>query len=469
MALDLTDPGFDSSVLCEFRSRLIAGSAEELLFTAMLDLLRERGLLKARGKQRTDSTHVLAAIRVLNRLTCVGETLRHALNELALAAPHWLRAQITPDWFDRYSQRMEEFRLPTSASDRTTLANQIGADGLLILTAVYTPSAPQNLRDLPAVQILRQVWLQQYYAADRPEDIRWRSKKDLPPGAQLIVSPYDVEARWSDKRSTCWVGYKVHLTETADDDGPVLISNVETTMATLPDAQALPAIHAGLKRHDLLPHEHLLDAGYVDSEQLVKSQTDDQVTLLGPVPRDSSWQGRTDGAFDISCFAIDWDAQRVRCPAGHPSTEWKPTQDRHGKPVIHVEFDRQTCAACPLRSRCTQAQTSGREMTLRPREQHIALQEARKRQTTPEFKAAYARRSGVEGALSQGVRICDLRQSRYIGLKRTHLQHIIIATAINLIRVVAWLMEIPRARTRQSAFAALGAMNSGPFGWAGAG
>jgi transposase len=469
LALEITDPGFDASVLSEFRKRLIAGSAEELLFITMLDLLRERGLIKARGKQRTDSTHVLAAIRVINRLMCVGETLRHALNELAVLAPDWLRALITPDWFDRYSQRLEEFRLPTKATERSALANQIGADGWTILSAVETPSAPEGVRDLVAVQILRQVWLQQYYAAERPQDVRWRAEDDLPPGAQLIVSPYDVEARWSDKRTSSWVGYKVHLTETADDDGPVLITNVESTLATLPDAQALPAIHENLRRHDLLPNEHLLDAGYVDSIRLVDSQQTYSVSLLGPIPRDTSWQARTEGAFDISCFAVDWEAQQVRCPAGQTSTEWKPTHDRHDKAIIHVEFDRQTCADCELRSHCTRATSAGRELGLRPRAQYEAIQAARERQETQAFKTAYARRSGVEGAISQGVRVCDLRRSRYIGLAKTRLQHLIIATALNLIRAVAWLMEIPRACTRLSAFAKLGARNIGQFSWTGAG
>ena len=112
LALPLADPGFDASVLSEFRSRLIAGGAEELLLTTLLDLLRERGLVKAGGKQRSDSTHVVAAIRTLNRLTLVGATLRQALNALAAEVPMWLRAQITPAWFDRYSRRMEEYRLP---------------------------------------------------------------------------------------------------------------------------------------------------------------------------------------------------------------------------------------------------------------------------------------------------------------------------------------------------------------------
>src|SRR6266540_2651956 len=172
LALELTDPGFDASVLSEFRKRLIAGSAEELLFTTMLDLLREQGLIKARGKQRTDSTHVLAAIRVINRLMCVGETLRQALNDLATVDPDFLLAHVTPDWFDRYSQRLEEFRLPSAKDERKALANQIGADGLTLLEAIYAPSAPAAVRDLPAVSTLRQIWLQQYYAAERPEAVR---------------------------------------------------------------------------------------------------------------------------------------------------------------------------------------------------------------------------------------------------------------------------------------------------------
>ena len=92
LAPDLTDPGFDASVLSEFRQRLITGHAELLLFETMLPRFQEQGLLKAKGRQRTDSTHVLAAIQTLNRLECIGETLRHALNVLATVAPNWLRS-----------------------------------------------------------------------------------------------------------------------------------------------------------------------------------------------------------------------------------------------------------------------------------------------------------------------------------------------------------------------------------------
>jgi len=118
LALELTDPGFDASVLSEFRTRLLRGHAELLLFETMLTLFREQGLLKARGRQRTDSTHVLAAIQVLNRLECIGESLRHALNTLATVAPDWLRTWVPSTWFDRYGRRFENYRLPPGKPER---------------------------------------------------------------------------------------------------------------------------------------------------------------------------------------------------------------------------------------------------------------------------------------------------------------------------------------------------------------
>ena len=126
LSLELTDPGFDHTVLSEFRTRLVAGQAEQLLLETLLARVRERGLLKARGRQRTDSTHVLAAIRVLNRLELVGETLRHALHNLAVVAPDWLQAQVPIEWFDRYDTRMENYHFPKAEAAREAVAVTIG-------------------------------------------------------------------------------------------------------------------------------------------------------------------------------------------------------------------------------------------------------------------------------------------------------------------------------------------------------
>ena len=130
LCLELTDSGFDYTVLSEFRTRLINSQAESLIFEKLLGLCRDKGWLKARTRQRSDSTHVLAAIRGMTRVECVGETLRAALNTLAVVAPEWLRACSQPQWIKRYSTRIEAHRQPKSESQKLQLAQTYGEDGM---------------------------------------------------------------------------------------------------------------------------------------------------------------------------------------------------------------------------------------------------------------------------------------------------------------------------------------------------
>lgn len=453
LALPLDDPGFDESILVEFRRRLLTAGAEERLLTLLLETLVDRGLLQARGRQRSDSTHVLALLRTLTRLTLVAETMRHALNALADAAPGWLAAHGDPAWAERYAARVEEYRLPQDPAARRLLETTVGQDGYALLQAVYDPSAPPALRRCPALGILRQVWVQQYYG---PHDVRWRTGEDLPPHARLIASPYEVEARFATKRQTAWTGYKVHLTETCDEERPHLITNVETTPATTNDVGVTDTIHAHLAARHLLPREHLLDTGYVAADVLVTSRRR-AVDVVGPALGDNSWQARQPDGLDVSCFAIDWEARHVTCPGGKRSVRWTPGHDKQGagQDLVAVQFDPDDCRGCPLRPRCTQAKTGPRTLRLRPREQHEALQTARRRQLTEAFKQLYAVRAGIEGALSQGVRAFGLRAARYRGQAKTYLQHLLVAVAMNIVRVAAWAEGIPRAQTRQSSFARL--------------
>src|SRR4051812_14072509 len=143
LGLELSDPGFDFSVLCEFRDRLLAGGAQERLQERVLEVARVLGVLKARGRQRTDSTHVLAAVRTLNRLELVAETLRAALNATAAVAPEWLRALAPSAWYERYGRRIEDTRLPQSAAQREAYACQVGEDGFCLLDALAAPDAPE--------------------------------------------------------------------------------------------------------------------------------------------------------------------------------------------------------------------------------------------------------------------------------------------------------------------------------------
>ncbi len=458
LGLELTDPGFDASVLSEFRTRLVAGTGEHLLLDTMLTLFREQGLLKVRGKQRTDSTHVLANIRTLNRLECVGTTLRHALNTLAFVAPDWLHHHIDPAWFDRYGPRFENYRLPKAETDRQALAAQVGSDGVRLLEAVYAPTTPSWLREVPAVEILRRIWIQQYYVATGT--VRLRGTTDMPPAALLINSPFDPEARFSKKRDITWTGYKAHITETCDPERPHLITHVATTPGTTQDSDVTATIEADLAAADLLPAEHFIDEGYLDAELVVKSQLHHEVALVGPVARDASWQASESEGYDITHFQVNWDTHTVHCPQGKTSAHWKPYHDPRGKCLIHVAFHGADCRPCPARAVCTRAKLGRRQLTLRPQQEFEVIQAARARQQTPTFKAHYAQRAGIEGTLSQGVRRCNLRHARYSGLAKTHLQHIITAVALNLVRVLAWLAEVPRATTRQSHFATLARPNA---------
>lgn len=447
LALPLDHPGFDHSVLSTFRDRLLAGQAEDRLLWALLDACEERGLLRKRGQQRTDSTHVLAAVRHLNRLELVGEALHAALEVLAVAAPAWIIEQIPPAWSDRYGRRMEGARLPEGAAGRQALAEQIGQDGQQLLRALQAALAPGWLQQLPAVQRLQQIWSEQYIQGE--SGIRWRTPKDLPPGSEQCVSPYDGESRWAEKHQTRWVGSKVHLTESCDPDLPHLLLQVTTTHAAVDDHGMLPLIWQDLTERDILPSVHLADAGYVEAAALVTA-SHAGIELIGPVQRPTSWQERETTGYAATDFAVDWTQEGVQCPQGKQSHTWVETK-KAGKRVVRVRFASADCDPCPVRSACTRSATSGRTLTLQPtRELYEARQAALERQTTDGFRARYRIRAGIEGTISQAVRRTGLRSARYRRADKLHLQHCAEATAINLYRLDDWYAGTPRAQTRHS-------------------
>jgi transposase len=451
LSLELIDPGFDASVLCEFRARLVHGGTGPLLLDAMLARFKESGLLRARGQQRTDSTHVLAAVRSVNRLEFVGETLRAALNTLALVERDWLAGLISPDWFDRYSTRVEQYKFPKSEAARGTLAQTIGADGHLILAAVYAATAPAWLRELPAIQTLRIAWIHQYYVDN--DTIRLRRIEDLPPASIRFDSPYDTDAHYSKKRNTSWSGYKVHVTETCDTDSPHLIINVETTTAPVSDGAMTAPIHQALADRELSPATHFLDAGYVDAEIVVGSLIEHNIEVVGPVLADTSWHAAAGEGFDISAFKIDWTVKQAACPQGQVTSDWTIRRDNFGNECVDVRFARATCADCFKRPQCTRSKAGPREIMLRPQAQHELLQAQRQQQETDTWRDHYGKRAGIEGTLSQGIRAFGLRRCRYIGLPKTRFQHVMTALAMNVARIDHWLTDGSFAKTRRSAFA----------------
>jgi transposase len=452
LGLELTDPGFHFSVLTEFRARLVAGQAEHLLLDKMLERFKQRGLLKVRGKQRTDSTYVLAAVHDLNLLELVAETLRAALDDLAAVVPDWVRAVAQPAWSERYGRRIEEYHLPKSQDKRLALAQQIGADGFLLLEALEGPTAPAAARNLSMVQILRDVWRVHY--AQENGSPRWRDSQELPPVAERMQSPYDPQAHFSMKRQFGWTGYKVHVTETCDDDAAHLITDVKTCPSMLPDMTSTAGIHERLAAKGLLPAEHFVDAAYVDADLLAQSHRDHGVSLEGPVRGITT---RAQDGFALTDFTIDWKAQQVSCPQGKKSVSWRTINTPSG-PRIQAQVSRTECGDCTVRHNCTPPTSTRRQLQFHLQDEYEALHAARARMRDPAWLQRYHRRAGAEGTLSQGVRAFGMRRSRYIGLAKTSLQQACTAVAMNVSRVVHWLDGEPRAKTRVTRFAALAAV-----------
>lgn len=172
---------------------------------------------------------------------------------------------------------------------------------------------------MPAVEVLRRVWVQNYQCSEGK--LGWCSSENIPPAGLYISSSYDLDAHYSKKRTTSWVGFKVHLTEICEKDSPHLITHVETTTAPVSDDARTAAIHEGFKQKELLPEQHIVDTGYVDAQLLYNSQQDYDIDLVGPTRPDVKWQ-----------------AQQAACPEGHTSISWTPAIDNRKNEVIKIKF-----------------------------------------------------------------------------------------------------------------------------------
>jgi hypothetical protein len=256
----------------------------------------------------------------------------YVLNVLSEVAPDWIRAHVPDEWVERYGQRLEEEREPSEEQERQQYANQVGADGWLLLEALESANTPDWMKTLPAVATLRTMWEQQFEPREQGGSFR---REPALPAAQLLTSPYDLDARNGKKRATFWTGYKVHFTQTCDEDTPQLITHVETTPAPLSDEGVLSAIHTDLAEQDLLPEQHLVDSGYVTIANLVTSRSDHEVDLVGPTLKTHWYQAET--GYDLTHFSIDWEAEEVTCPQGRISSSWTPVEDA-GKSLIKVKF-----------------------------------------------------------------------------------------------------------------------------------
>jgi len=433
LSLELDDMGIDHTTLSHFRDRLVETGSEELVLGPILQVCRERGWLKAGGKQRTDSTKVLASVRSLSYLESVGESMRATLNVIAAADMDWLLEQVNPSWFDRYVHRFELARFPKEESKRKALREQVGLDVQELLSKLSGPTGKESLRDLPEVGLLRQVFEQHY--EEKKGKLVWRDEKPV----ETIISPYDTEARCGCKRDEVWPGYKVHLTETCDQDPacPHLVVNVETTPANVHDCELTEPISSHLKEQDLTPAEQYVDMGYTSGTHIV-TQAGMGTEIIGPVAPDGSWQHREKNGYEASDFHLDWEHEVATCPQGQPSLKWATRSDKCNVPTVFIRFPLRACQACPVHEQCSKGVKAGRTLNLNTQAAHQALVERREEQFTPAYQKRYALRAGIEGTMAQAVS-AGVRKTTYLGTKKTHLHHLSIAAGINLLRIDAHL------------------------------
>ena len=434
MAIELDDPGFHHSVLGDFRERLAQDDRADRLLDLALARLKEAGLVGERTTQRTDSTHVLAAVRDLTRLELVTEAVRAALEEVARTAGHLLVGLVDEDWGRRYGRPVRLGKNPTRPKTRILAA---GDDACRLLEVLHGGEAPYGSG--PQAEALRQIVVQNYYR-DAAGRLCWRTAEDggLPPSSSAVVSPYDITARYVRHGHIIrWKGFAAHLTETCASDSVNVITDVATTSAATNDGQALPGIHTRLARRGLLPAEHLVDGGYTSLVHLERAAREHEITVTGPLPGNPTHQHRRSEGFDRDDFHIDFDRRQVTCPQGQVSAGWHgpyPTSSPTAAPLIVARFTKSQCQPCPDRPRCTSS-SDARNVGFPPQELRDLQVRVRAEQQTPEWKARYAVRSGVEGTINEFAHGHGMRRCRYRGQPKAHLQHVLTAIAVNIERL----------------------------------
>ena len=373
LGLDLDDPGFHHSVLGDFRERLLEEGRADRLLDLALARLKEAGLVRDRTSQRTDSTHVLAAVRDLTRLELVTEAVRAVLEELARTAGHVLAGLVDDDWGRRYGRPVRLGKNPTRPRTRM---NEAGADGRRLLEHLAA-RCPDLLRGT-RVEALRQILVQNYHW-DPAGRLHWRDDAGdagLPPSAARIVSPYDPAARYARRgQVTRWTGYLAHVTETCADDAPNVITDVATMPATSDDRQALAGIHARLERRGLLPGEHLADGGYTSLVHMERAGREHRVTLTGPAARQPHPPAPRPAGLRPRRLP-----HRLRPPGGHLPAG--PGQQGLARPLPHLLTRRRPAHRRPLHQGTVPALSrQGRLHHLRRRQAHRGLPPARTART----------------------------------------------------------------------------------------
>jgi len=429
--LPLHDFGFHYSDLSNFRKRLLAHDKESLIFDELLKKIESLGFLKKRKYQRTDSTHVLAVVRHLSRLENLSESLRVALKAIEKADPAFYEMKIPVLYREHWDKPLSDYQM--TDEERKEALERVGQDIHWLLS--FLKANKESFLRLPELEVLQTLFSQHFEIQAQEVHL----KKEVTSGKEKIQTPHDPEARYSTKRGKSWTGYKTHTTETANEKGEVnFITDITTTNACERDNETLPQIQENLEERGLEPEQQYTDKAYVTGDNLADSQ-EKGIKLMGEASELSN-----NGLYTADEFTIDYESKTATCPAGCTSCSWKEFNSGKHQGEIQISFGQQ-CQDCPHKGKCTQDKAGRR---LRLHRHYELLKERREESRTQSFKQAMKRRPPVEGTISEMVRAHGLRRSRYRGLAKTHIQNLMIGTALNLKRLVKCL-SLPETIEKQ--------------------
>jgi transposase len=414
---------FHYSDLCNFRKRLLANQAEASVFEQVLKHLQTQGYVKAKGKQRTDATHVLGQVAWLSRLELVWETLRMALEGIVSRDARWVMQHLPPSFITEHSQKRYDYRLKPEA---VKVAMQQAGEATAWLLQVVD-AAQLSWADDEAIQVLRRVLDEQF---ERGTDGQLQTRPDKDACGDVLVSPHERSARFGRKGETNWQGYKLQVSESIEEQGG-FITDVAVTTTLETDQQALVSIQARLAAHDLTPAQQYVDKGYVSTHNIVNSVAQG-IDLRGRVGDDTSAHPP---GFQQADFQFDFATRQATCPMEQRSISWREYSQVRNGVAAEVNFGKQcrTCSAFHAQA-CTTT-PRGRRLYLNP---HLPILLARRAEVLTEpFQRDMRLRQAIESTLSECIRAHGARYARYRGLSKVALQMFFMASALNLKRLAA--------------------------------
>lgn len=421
------EPTFDPSLLVTFRDRLLCSGKESLAFEAVLDYLVEHGWVPRRSRQRLDSTHVWGVLREMTRLECAREALRLLLEDVEADG-------MLPEAWSVYWERYVEGKVDPRARKAVLQAKSVeaGADMLTIWERAVT--CPQ-IADRDAFVLMQRVFLENHELDCAGG---FRQTRAQPTGA--VHNPHEPEAQWSSKSTTrdkAWVGYKVQVAETVQEETreageptASFLTAVVTQDAPASDKAGMAEVFGEQQRLGLEPPATLyVDGAYVSSEALLQAR-EEKRELRGPAPA-SPDRGKV---FTVAAFDVRVEERYAVCPAGQRSSNCSRLEEKStGKVEYRIEWTGAACGSCPSRQQCVSAGQQHR--TILVGALHSLLQDRRREMQTTAFKQEMQRRNGIEGTQSEMVRGHGMRQARYRGKAKVRLQNWLIGTACNLRRL----------------------------------